>query len=405
MEFGYEEKQRRKDYIIRFFLSLIGGIVGTFSTILFITFLAWLGSDGVNKKSPLTEIKKELTDKKVFVEVKNKDSDDNWPKNQIIQEKVKEELETWLNSIKFLPYFRRRNDGGANKHALFYGPPGTGKSYTARLLGEKESLAYGFFRFEGEIYVGTSKIKIDDAFQEAKRILEEEAQKPEDERSDKPIFIIVDEIDSVGVKDFSFGSNSKNEPINCLLALIDDIERDKLNIIVIGITNYCEMLESALIRSGRLGNKVEFDYPNKEELKKSVQTLKEKLTDKEYNDGNEQEKGIKWTENFWKGVEEIALKQEKGEFNLIDMELAIQRTLAKNCKRDTCFIQLKVENYQKELEKLSEKKNVKGKKNNRQGEVPEQTLTPELLRRFFEFLPQWERERERVYQVSSSTSA
>lgn len=173
----------------------------------------------------------------------------------------------------------------------------------AHLLGEKESLAYGFFRFGLEAYVGTSKMKIDSAFQKAKRILAKENEKPEDERNNKPVFIIIDEIDSVGVKDLSFGNNAKNEPINHLLTLIDDIERDKLNIIVIGITNYCEVLESALVRSGRLGNKVKFDYPNEEELRRLAQILKEKMTKKkysykEYNDNNKNEKGVKWTDNF-----------------------------------------------------------------------------------------------------------
>jgi SpoVK/Ycf46/Vps4 family AAA+-type ATPase len=410
MEFGYEEKQKRKDRIINFFLSLAGGIIGTFAVILFIGFLGFLvGPSGGNidsnnitneefrelSKELKKELKKELegegVKEKVLTEVEKEDADDNWVENQVLQKEVGEELKIWLNSFKLLPLFQNENSGGVNKHVLFYGPAGSGKSYVARLLGEKESLAYGFFHFGLDTFVGTSKMKIDSAFQKAKKILTKENKKPENERSNKPIFIIIDEIDSVGVKDFSFGSNSKNEPINRLLTLVDDIEREKLNIIIIGITNYCEVLESALIRSGRLGNKVKFDYPNKEELKKSVQILKEKVTEKKYSykkydDNNKEAKGVRWTDDFWEGVENIIVNQEKGQFNLIDMELAIQRTLAKECEREKNVIEPTAGEYRKELEKLSKIKNIKNKGNGKQKEIMRKEQGEILLAKFSEFI-------------------
>jgi|SRR6185312_5230521 len=108
MEFGYEEKQRRKDRIINFFLSLMGGIIGTFAVILFIGFLGFLAnrSGGNIDSNNITneefkelkkELKKELQSEKgkekVLTKVENEDSDDNWIESQVIQKEVGEELE------------------------------------------------------------------------------------------------------------------------------------------------------------------------------------------------------------------------------------------------------------------------------------------------------------------------
>src|SRR6266516_1458746 len=103
MEFGYEEKQRRKDYVIRFFLSLIGGIIGTFSTILLIGFLGFLvgrrygNVDSNNITNEVfrelseelkKELKKELQGKKeegkVLTKVEKEGADDNWVESQVI---------------------------------------------------------------------------------------------------------------------------------------------------------------------------------------------------------------------------------------------------------------------------------------------------------------------------------
>lgn len=328
-----------------------------------------------------------------FIQVENKSLDDKWIEKQIVQKEVKEELEIWLKIIKDLSFFRKSENCDNNKHALFCGPPGTGKSYVAELLGQKESLAYNFFRFELEKYVGSSKEKIDKTFKGAKNILKREARKPQNQRNNKPVLIILDEIDSIGVKEFS-SESAKNEPVNCLLQLIDDIKRKNLNIVVIGITNYPEKLDPALIRPGRLGNQIEFNYPNTEELTNLLQVLKMKATEEysqEIKSDDKEKKGkVAWTEEFWEGVKTTIFEnKDKGIFNsLVDMELALQKTVVNDYQDDSTSTPT-VESFQKQLKKINKKKNIKGKNISKQQEVPQQEIPLEileLLKNLFELL-------------------
>jgi len=49
--------------------------------------------------------------------------------------------------------------------------------------------------------------------------------------------------------------------------MIDEIKRNNLNIIVIGITNYPNVLDPALKRAGRLGRQIEVPYLTKNKSK------------------------------------------------------------------------------------------------------------------------------------------
>ncbi|CAG8639892.1 3686_t:CDS:2, partial [Ambispora gerdemannii] len=134
-----------------------------------------------------------------------------------------------------------------NKHALFYGPPGTGKSHLARIFAENESCGFCFVSFETETYVGSG------------------VTKGTDQGKIKPIAIIIDELDSVGVKDPSGSNTSANDEVNAILKMFDEINRENLNIVVVGITNYPSMLDGALTRPGRLGRQIKIPYPQGDE--------------------------------------------------------------------------------------------------------------------------------------------
>jgi len=91
------------------------------------------------------------------------------------------------------------------------------------------------------------------------------------------VVIIIDELDSVGIKDLSPGNSSSRDEVDGLLRMFDEINNKKLNIIVIGITNYPEALDPALVRPGRLGRRIEVGYPTDEEMDKLMDYLEKEM--------------------------------------------------------------------------------------------------------------------------------
>jgi ATP-dependent 26S proteasome regulatory subunit len=171
-----------------------------------------------------------------------------------------------------------------SRNLLLYGPPGTGKTFIAEQLAKNETLAYSFVSFETVIFTGSSKEVQDRTLRNAMKILRTEELKVGKDNS-KPVAIIIDELDSVGTKDRSGVNKSSNVEVNNIQKMIDEIHRQKLNIIIIGITNYLDLLEPALIRSGRLGRQVKVDYPTSEEIDKLSDYLEE-ITKKSYKSGD-----------------------------------------------------------------------------------------------------------------------
>src|SRR5439155_763657 len=93
------------------------------------------------------------------------------------------------------------------------------------MFAKSEALAYVRVNFAVELIVGSSKIKQDRIFQQAKEIIEEK-QKETLYKVSKPVVIIIDEIDAVGRKSFSPISSNSNEATDNLLINIDKIRQN-----------------------------------------------------------------------------------------------------------------------------------------------------------------------------------
>jgi transitional endoplasmic reticulum ATPase len=167
-----------------------------------------------------------------------------------------------------LPRYRIGGQAEPERHALFYGPPGTGKTYLAEMFAINESLGYIFAKFGTETFSGSSQQKVNKVMEQAQNLLKKNQE-------DKPVIVIIDEMDSVGVKDSMHGGSTQE--VNAILTMIDEIKRDKLNIIVIGITNYPDVLDPALKRAGRLGRQIEIPFLTKEEITKMVNYLEKDM--------------------------------------------------------------------------------------------------------------------------------
>ena len=122
-----------------------------------------------------------------------------------------------------------------------------------------------------QMYIGDGAKMIRDAFELAK----EKA----------PTIIFIDEIDSIGVKRFDSEVSGGREVQRTMLELLNQLDGFSSNadIKVIAATNREDVLDPALMRSGRLDRKIEFPHPNEESRAKILKIHARKMNyNKEY---------------------------------------------------------------------------------------------------------------------------
>lgn len=140
------------------------------------------------------------------------------------------------------------------KGCLLWGPPGTGKTMLARCCA-KETQAT-FLKLAGpqlvQMYIGEGSKMVRDAFQLA--------------RDKAPSVIFIDEIDAIGAKRSGDGRNSDREVQRTMLELLNQLDGfgDIGNVKVIAATNRPDILDPALVRSGRLDRKIELPFPDED---------------------------------------------------------------------------------------------------------------------------------------------
>jgi len=124
------------------------------------------------------------------------------------------------------------------KGALFYGPPGCGKTLLARSLAAESGANMILVRGTEILskWVGESEKAIREIFRKAK--------------ASAPCIIIFDELDSLAKIKTSEESKIRETVISQLLTEMEDATTSR--IVVIGITNRPDMIDNAILRSGRL---------------------------------------------------------------------------------------------------------------------------------------------------------
>ena len=152
------------------------------------------------------------------------------------------------------------------KGVLMVGAPGVGKTLIAKAVAGEAGVP--FFYQSGatfaEIYVGLGAKRVRELFAKAK--------------ANAPSIIFIDEIDAVG-KSRGDGRNDEREAtLNQLLTEMDGFE-DNSGVIVIAATNKIEMIDEALLRSGRFDRRVFINLPN---FADRVEILKTHLKNKNY---------------------------------------------------------------------------------------------------------------------------
>lgn len=154
------------------------------------------------------------------------------------------------------------------KGVLMYGPPGTGKTLLARACAAQTNST--FLKLAGpqlvQMFIGDGAKLVRDAFALAK----EKA----------PTIIFIDELDAVGTKRFDSDTTGDREVQRTMLELLNQLDGfssdDRIK--VIAATNRVDILDPALLRSGRLDRKIEFPLPNEEARARIMQIHSRKMT-------------------------------------------------------------------------------------------------------------------------------
>ncbi len=169
-------------------------------------------------------------------------------------DEAKQELEEVVSFLKSPEHYQRLG-GRMPKGILLVGPPGTGKTLLARAVAGEANVP--FFSINGsefvEMFVGLGAARVRDLFEQA--------------RGQAPCIIFIDEMDALG-KARGLGligggaNDEKEQTLNQLLAELDGFDPSK-GVVLLAATNRPEILDPALLRSGRFDRQVVIDMPDR----------------------------------------------------------------------------------------------------------------------------------------------
>ncbi|WP_435333534.1 CDC48 family AAA ATPase [Haloarchaeobius sp. TZWWS8] len=164
------------------------------------------------------------------------------------KENIQESIEWPLNNPE---KFERMGIDPPNG-VLLYGPPGTGKTLMAKAVANETNANFISVRGPQLLskWVGESEKAIRQTFRKARQVA--------------PTVIFFDELDSLAPsRGGEMGSNVSERVVNQLLTELDGLE-EMGNVMVIGATNRPDMIDPALIRSGRFDRLVMIGQPGVE---------------------------------------------------------------------------------------------------------------------------------------------
>jgi cell division protease FtsH len=166
-------------------------------------------------------------------------------------EEAKEELVEIIGFLKDPKRFQRLG-GRIPKGVLLVGPPGTGKTLLAKSVAGEANVP--FFTISGsdfvEMFVGVGAARVRDMFEQAKK--------------SAPCIIFMDEIDAVGRyrgAGIGGGHDEREQTLNQLLAEMDGFDTQE-GVVLMAATNRPDVLDPALLRSGRFDRQIVIDLPD-----------------------------------------------------------------------------------------------------------------------------------------------
>ena len=167
---------------------------------------------------------------------------------------AEEEKQELVEVVEFLKSPKKFVNLGARipKGVLLEGPPGTGKTLLAKAVAGEASVP--FFSMSGsdfvEMFVGVGASRVRDLFENAKK--------------SAPAIIFIDEIDAVGRRrgtGMGGGNDEREQTLNQILIEMDGFEGSE-GVIILASTNRSDVLDPALLRSGRFDRKILVGAPD-----------------------------------------------------------------------------------------------------------------------------------------------
>ncbi|CAD8146141.1 unnamed protein product [Paramecium octaurelia] len=233
-------------------------------------------------------------------------------------DEFKEELEEILQYLKNPDKFTQ---SGAKlpKGILLVGPPGSGKTLLARALAGEAGCS--FFQKSGsefdEMFVGVGAQRVRELFQNA--------------RKNSPSIIFIDEIDSIGGRRKMNDPTASRDTINQILTEMDGFKQND-GVIVIGATNFEQVLDPALKRAGRFDKIINIPLPDVKGRQKIFSYYLNKV---KYNKKNVDPLRLAQLTTGFSGAEIQnivnlailnAIKNKREQANSTDFEFAIDRS-------------------------------------------------------------------------------
>src|SRR3989338_5359477 len=159
------------------------------------------------------------------------------------------------------------------KGVLLYGPPGTGKTLLAKAVANSTKAT--FIEVVGselvQKFIGEGAKLVKDIFDYA--------------RKKAPTIVFIDEIDALAATRMETGTSGEREVNRTFMQLLAELDGFESlgNVKVIGATNRIDILDSALIRPGRLDRLIEVGLPDYDGRLEVLKVRSERMSLREVN--------------------------------------------------------------------------------------------------------------------------